>query len=52
MARTYPTNSLIRSEFQYFAIQQKFENNHLYQRSQEHLFCIIITPKIYYQNGK
>ena len=32
MARTFPTNSSIRSEFQYFAIQQKFEKNHRYQR--------------------
>ena len=45
MARKFPTNSLIRSEFQYFAIQQKFEKNHLYQKSQEHLFRIIIISE-------
>ena len=34
MACKFRTDNLIRSEFQYFAILQKFEKNHLYPRSQ------------------
>ena len=47
MARKFLTNNLIRTEFQYFDIKQKFEKNHPYQRSQEHLFCIIRILKSY-----
>ena len=41
MARTFPTKSLIRAEFQYFAMQQTFFKNINHIKDVKNIFWIV-----------